>query len=52
MHHWRIVEEFVGYMANERLENFLIYNNIEYPKTNISPTPVKNKFVEKKLIIS
>jgi hypothetical protein len=28
---WRVVTEFEGWMANERLEDFLIANNIPYP---------------------
>ncbi len=51
MHHWRIIEEFVGYMANERLENYLILNKIDYPKGSTSPTPIKNTVVEKKIIV-
>lgn len=45
---WRIVEEFSGWMANERLESYLIKHNINYPRTNISPTTPKNREVEKK----
>lgn len=51
MRHWTIVEEFVGYMANERLEQYLIAHNIQYSRTENSPTPMKNKVIEKKLII-
>lgn len=28
---WRVVTEFEGWMANERLEKYLIANNIPYP---------------------
>lgn len=52
MNHWKIVAEFEGYMANERLEQYLIEHNITYPKTNISPTPSNQRVVNKKLIIS
>lgn len=52
MKYWKIVAEFEGYMANERLEQYLIQNNIQYPRTGISPTHPKNSIVEKKLIIS
>ena len=48
---WRIVEEFSGWMANERLESYLIKHNINYPKTDLSPTTPKNREVEKKIII-
>lgn len=44
---WRIVQEFSGWNANQRLENFLIANNIPYPKGPDSP----EKDYEKKLII-
>ena len=48
---WRVIAEFGGYMANERLEQYLAANNIPYPKTNISPTPPEDRIVEKKLIL-
>jgi hypothetical protein len=48
---WKIIAEFEGWMANERLEQFLIQNNIYYPKSNKSTTPLKNKTVEKKLVL-
>ena len=48
---WRVIAEFEGYMANERLESYLIKHNINYPKTNLSPTTPKNREVEKKIII-
>jgi hypothetical protein len=51
MKDWKIIVEFEGYMANERLEQYLISNNIYYPKTDISPTPPENRVVEKKLIL-
>jgi hypothetical protein len=51
MKYWRIIAEFGGYMANERLEKYLIDNNIQYPKTKFSPTLEENKVVQKKLII-
>ena len=31
-HRWNIVEEFSGWNANKRLENYLIQNNIPYPR--------------------
>ena len=49
--HWKVWQEFEGYMANERLEQFLINNNIPYPRTNISPTPPEQRQVETKLIL-
>lgn len=52
MKHWRIVAEFEGYMANERLEKYLIENNIHYPKTQYSPTPLENKEVKKNIVVS
>ena len=48
---WRVIAEFEGYMANERLEQYLIQNNIHYPQTNESPTALKNQVVEKKLYL-
>lgn len=48
---WAIWQEFGGYMANERLEQFLIQNNIPYPKAKSSPTPPQDRVVEKKLIL-
>jgi hypothetical protein len=48
---WTVWQEFEGWMANERLEKFLILNNILYPKTNKSPTTPDQQIVEKKLII-
>lgn len=48
---WSVVQEFEGWMANERLEQFLIQNNIVYPKSNKSTTPLKNQEVEKKLVL-
>lgn len=48
---WRIWQEFEGWMANERLEQFLIKHNIQYPKTNISPTSLKQNEVDKKLYV-
>ena len=36
---WRIVQEFSGWNANKRLEEFLIANNIPYPKGPDAPTP-------------
>lgn len=34
---WRVVAEFEGWKANERLERYLIENNIPYPRTDIAP---------------
>lgn len=48
---WKVVAEFEGWLANERLEQFCIANGIHYPKTNNSPTPPENRVVEKKLIL-
>jgi hypothetical protein len=48
---WTVWQEFEGWMANERLEKFLIQHNIPYPKTKISPTPPEQRVVEKKLIL-
>ena len=48
---WRVIKEFEGWMANERLEKFLIDNNIQYPKTNVSPTLPQQNEVEKKLYV-
>jgi myo-inositol catabolism protein IolC len=51
-HRWSIIREFEGWMANERLEQFLIEYNVNYPHTDKSPTPPQNQVVEKKLIIA
>jgi len=48
---WSIWQEFEGWMANERLEQFLIQNNIHYPQSNKSITPPENRVVEKKLVL-
>lgn len=48
---WRVVAEFEGFMANERLEQYLIAHNIHYPQTKHSPTPPEQRVVEKKLIL-
>jgi hypothetical protein len=48
---WAVWQEFEGWMANERLEQFLIENNIPYPKSNKSITPPENRVVEKKLVL-
>lgn len=50
-HSGQIVAEFEGYMANERAEKFLIENNIQYPKTNNSPTQNWQKQFNKKFIL-
>lgn len=34
---WTLVEEFSGWRANERLEQYLIQHNIPYPQTDIAP---------------
>ena len=47
----RVYQELEGWMANERLEQFLIQNNIHYPQTNYSPTPPENRVFEKKLVL-
>jgi hypothetical protein len=47
-HRWRIVQEFSGWNANARLEQFLIANNIPYPKGPDIPTP---EFVRSMLVL-
>lgn len=37
---WRIVAEFSGWQANKRLEEFLIANNVPYPKGPDAPQPL------------
>jgi hypothetical protein len=49
---WRVIAEFEGWMANERLEKYLIHNNIHYPYSNKSSTPPENMMVERKIILS
>lgn len=44
----RIIAEFSGWNANKRLENYLIANNIPYPKAPDNPI---EEFTSKKLII-
>jgi len=46
-HRWKIVEEFSGWNANKRLENFLIANGIPYPKGPDDPV----QEYEKSLIV-
>ena len=36
---WRIVAEFSGWAANQRLEQYLIAHNILYPKSPDLPVP-------------
>jgi len=48
---WRVVAEFEGWMANERLEQYLIKHNIAYQKTSQSPTPLKNQVFQKNSVI-
>jgi hypothetical protein len=48
---WSIWQEFEGWMANERLEKFLIQHNIVYPQSKNSSIPTKDKIFEKKLIV-
>jgi len=48
---WTVWQEFEGWMANERLEQFLINNQIPYPASNKSITPPENRVVEKKLVL-
>lgn len=48
---WAVWQEFEGWMANERLEQFLIQNNIPYPQSHSSPTPPEQRVVEKTLIL-
>jgi len=48
---WAVWQEFEGWMANERLEQFLIQHNIPYPQSGKSPTPPEQRVVEKKLIL-
>lgn len=38
-HKWRIVQEFSGWRANQRLEKFLVKHQIPYPKTIDTATP-------------
>lgn len=45
---FKIVAEFSGWNANKRLENYLIANNIPYPKAPDKPV---EEFISKKLII-
>jgi hypothetical protein len=40
---WRIVEEFSGWNANDRLEKYLVLNNIPYPKGPDIPEELYNK---------
>ena len=47
-HKWQIIEEFSGWNANKRLENFLIAKNIQYPKAPDEPTP---EFIQPTTII-
>lgn len=47
-HNWRIVQEFSGWNANKRLEEFLIANNIPYPKGPDAPTP---EFVPSMIVV-
>lgn len=42
-HRWKIVEEFSGWNANKRIENFLIANGVPYPKGPDSPVPEYEK---------
>lgn len=46
---WRVIAEFAGWNANNRLEEYLIANNIPYPKG--SDVPVE-EFVSQKLFIA
>ena len=48
--HWKVVAEFEGPRANERLEAFLKENNIPYPYTPNAPDP-KTWQVDTKSII-
>jgi len=50
-HKWSIVQEFEGWMANERLEKFLIEKKINYPVATQSPTLPKNKVIKNKIFI-
>lgn len=47
-HNWRIVQEFSGWNANKRLEEFLIAHNIPYPKGPDLPT---RDFVPSKIVV-
>ena len=47
-HRWRIVQEFSGWNANKRLEEFLIAHNIPYPKGPDLPTP---EFVPSMIVV-
>lgn len=46
---WRIVQEFSGWMANARLENYLQTNGIPYPKGTDASV---EEFVPSKLILA
>ena len=44
---WRVVAEFEGWMANERLEQFLIENNIPYPASSQPKTYLNKELIKK-----
>lgn len=50
-HGWRIAQEFSGWMANERLEQFLLANGIQYPRTSMTSTPASQQEVRKTPVI-
>ena len=50
-HGWRIVQEFSGWMANERLEQFLLANGIQFPRTSMTSTPAIHREVQKTPVI-
>lgn len=45
---WRIIQEFSGWNANKRLEEYLIQNNIPYPQGKDENIP---DYIPQKLII-
>lgn len=47
-HRWSIIQEFSGWNANKRLEEFLIANGIPYPKAPDAPTP---EFVPSMIVV-
>ena len=48
---WSIVQEFSGWMANERLEQFLLANGIQFPRTSMTSTPAIHREVQKTPVI-
>lgn len=46
---WKIEQEFSGWKANERLEQYLIQHNIPYPRTETPPQ--EQQFADKLIIV-